>query len=157
MLPLFCYLCFFFQKKRSQTGHSRKRAASSSSKDLDKDECSRFIEERFSATKKAETRFKNVPILSELPPVPYLEKIIGVFSSIGGFDILTFIMIVHEYTGVLSKKNNTVHIHFLDSVSSKEKKLGAPKPTVHMQRACRLSAKLATQTIIDLLVMEFNS
>ncbi|EGT33193.1 hypothetical protein CAEBREN_21317 [Caenorhabditis brenneri] len=107
-------------------------------KDLDEDKCSRFIEKRInnanyccrilSATEKPGTRF-DVPILSELPPVPYLEKIIGVFSNIGGFDILTFIMIVHEYTGVLSKKNKTVHIHFLDSVSLKEKKPEEERPT----------------------------
>ncbi|EGT52404.1 hypothetical protein CAEBREN_28807 [Caenorhabditis brenneri] len=77
---------------------------------------------RMNARDSSRRGFKNVPILSDLPPVPYLEKIIGVFSNIGGFDILAFIMIVHEYTGVLSKKNNTVHIHFLGSVSSKEKK-----------------------------------
>ncbi|CAL2050544.1 unnamed protein product, partial [Caenorhabditis brenneri] len=102
---------------------------------LEKDECSSFIEERIknkkyccrilSASKKTGTRF-DVPILSELPPVPYLEKIIGVFCNIDGFDILTFIMIVHEYTGVLSKKNNTVHIHFLDSIRLDEMNLEEP-------------------------------
>ncbi|CAL2050597.1 unnamed protein product [Caenorhabditis brenneri] len=63
--------------------------------------------------KHQETEF---PYLGKLPPVPYIKKTYGFFVERDGVDVLFFTLVTHEYKNVASRKNNTIHLEYLDSV-----------------------------------------
>ncbi|CAL2050545.1 unnamed protein product [Caenorhabditis brenneri] len=135
----------------------------SNAADLEEDDLSKFLQEKLKETgalcrtlsvsqKEGKLNEDEFPFLSKLlQPVPYIQKIIGIFSKIGDSYVLTLIMFVHEYKNVQSRKNNTVHLHLLDSVNFFEfnRNESSPNPVnkIAFQAFCSYAQSSGFETI----------
>ncbi|EGT45915.1 hypothetical protein CAEBREN_11977 [Caenorhabditis brenneri] len=94
-----------------------------------------------------QNRNNSYPNLRRLPPVSYVRKTYGFFIKRDGLDVLFLVLMTHEYKNVASRKNNTIHVEFLDSVKYVEHKPLAAVAESVFQAFCSYARDAGFETI----------